>query len=507
MALAAVAIPLVLLGHIWEGEQMRELRASPALAGGAALVGAAGLAGLAAVFLRWPAAIPLALVAVLPFRIPLEVGGTTSNLLIPLYLVIGGAIVATVVKTVRGGEAEADAPGDAGVDQPDELGAKRRTWSLRGGGGRHAIREISGTRWITILLAAAVVLYAAQTAYSEDFSAGLEQVAFFLVPFALMFRLLVDARWSVSLIAAALAIVVVEALAFSAIGFWEYETRKLLWNPKVITSNQFESYFRVNSVFWDPNIYGRYLAVAMLLAISYMIWTANAARALGVAAVCAVLWAGLVLSFSQSSFAALLAGLVALAALRWSVRLAALATVAVAVAAVVIVLGFGDAIRLEIASSRSLDRATSGRVELIRGGLSLAADRPLVGHGSGSFERVYRREQRSGSREAVTASHTAPVTVAAEQGVLGLAAYLGLLWAAAAALLGGMAKLAPGLRGRGADRTVRPELLPQLVARAGVAAAFGALVFHTMAYAAFLTDPVTWALLAIGLALAEDRTP
>jgi hypothetical protein len=35
-----------------------------------------------------------------------------------------------------------------------------------------------------------------------------------------------------------------------------------------------------------------------------------------------------------------------------------------------------------------------------------------------------------------------------------------------------------------------------------VAAAFVALVFHTMLYADFLEDPVTWALLGIGVALA-----
>ena len=38
--------------------------------------------------------------------------------------------------------------------------------------------------------------------------------------------------------------------------------------------------------------------------------------------------------------------------------------------------------------------------------------------------------------------------------------------------------------------------------RAAIAAAFLALVFHTMLYADFLEDPVTWALLGIGVALA-----
>jgi len=39
-------------------------------------------------------------------------------------------------------------------------------------------------------------------------------------------------------------------------------------------------------------------------------------------------------------------------------------------------------------------------------------------------------------------------------------------------------------------------------ARVAIAAAFVALVFHTLLYADFLEDPVTWALLAVGTALA-----
>ena len=49
----------------------------------------------------------------------------------------------------------------------------------------------------------------------------------------------------------------------------------------------------------------------------------------------AVLWAGLVLTFSQSSFAALLAGLFVLAALRWDVR-RTVAVAAVGLAAAVV---------------------------------------------------------------------------------------------------------------------------------------------------------------------------
>ena len=41
---------------------------------------------------------------------------------------------------------------------------------------------------------------------------------------------------------------------------------------QVIRSNEFHTYFRVNSVFWDPNIYGRYLALVMVIATAPLLW-------------------------------------------------------------------------------------------------------------------------------------------------------------------------------------------------------------------------------------------
>jgi O-antigen ligase len=112
--------------------------------------------------------------------------------------------------------------------------------------------------------------------------------------------------------------------------------------------------------------------------------------------------------------------------------------------------------------------------------------RPLQGWGSGSFHKEYVRQRQASSARAVSASHTIPVTVAAEQGVIGLIPYIALLVAAFSRLL------------VGARRSV---------ARAAIAACFAALVFHTMLYAAFLEDPITWALLAAGTALAFREVP
>jgi O-antigen ligase len=258
--------------------------------------------------------------------------------------------------------------------------------------------------------------------------------------------------------------------------------RSLLLNPKVIASNELEEYFRVNSLFFDPNIYGRFLALVMLGLAGVLLWERRPRAVWLATAGLAVLWGGLVLTLSQSSFAALLAGLCVLAALRFPLgKVLPVAVGAIAIG-LIVVLAFPSALRLDLGDSESIDDATSGRYELIRGGVDLAGDRPLWGWGSGSFAQEYLEHGFGARSDAVSASHTIPLTVAAEQGIVGLAVYLALLAAALARLLGG-ARNDPY--------------------RAFIAAGFVAVIVHTWLYAAFLEDPVTWTLLAVGAVLAR----
>ena len=74
-------------------------------------------------------------------------------------------------------------------------------------------------------LAAVVVLYALQTLYSEDFSKGLQNVCFFLVPFTVAFGLLSEVEWDRRLLTLVLCVVAVEATVFVLIGSVEYVTR------------------------------------------------------------------------------------------------------------------------------------------------------------------------------------------------------------------------------------------------------------------------------------------
>jgi putative inorganic carbon (HCO3(-)) transporter len=365
------------------------------------------------------------------------------------------------------------------------------------------------------------VLYALQTLYSPDFSKSLQNVCFFFVPFSLVYALLRDISWDRELLKYVLVVVAVEAVAFVIVGSVEYFSRSLFWNDQVIRSNEFHTYFRVNSIFWDPNIYGRYLALVIVLAMSPLLWAKERWTLALLSGLVAVLWLGLVLTFSQSSFAALLAGLAVLAALRWSWRWTLAAVGAGAVLAVVIVLFAGGVSKL---SPDRLNSDTGGRANLVSGGTDLFAQRPIWGYGAGSFPRAYR-EHVATKKAPVSVSHTEPVTVAAEQGIIGLAAYAALLvvalWTMSSGLFargeggGSRAGAASSFSRRwlGERRTPqgekpsarsRPPTLPdfRLVSRAAVLATFTALLVHTMAYAGFYEDPITWVLLAVGASLA-----
>jgi O-antigen ligase len=326
------------------------------------------------------------------------------------------------------------------------------------------------------------VLYAVQAAYSGDFDAALSQTIFFYVPFALLYALLVRIRWTQQLAGRCLLVLLALAVAFVGIGFVEYAKRELLLNPKVISSNQFEAYFRVNSLFFDPNIYGRFLVTVMLGLVAVLLWGRRRALLAGCAVGLALLWAGLVLTLSQSSFTALLAGLLVLGALRWGTARAAAIVAAVAVAGALVVVAAPSAVGVD----GSADSVSSGRWSLVKGGVELASERPLQGWGSAAFKTEYRAQRKASSQRASAASHTIPITVAAEQGLGGLALYLALVVVAIATLL----------------RATRAS-----IARAAVAAAFVALVVHTLLYAAFLEDPLAWALLALGSALAPEPDP
>jgi O-antigen ligase len=459
-AVALVAAPALVLGDVWDTSRVVSLRHPPEKLAALCIAAVAAAAVVGAIFRRFEWAFPIATFAVLPLRVPVTVGGQTSHLLVPLYLVIAGGVLSFGYAALRGLRARDDGAPPVHAATP---GPPLVTWLYR-------------------VLAATLVLYAIQSIYSDDVSNAIENASFFLVPFALLFAMFGEVRWSDRLLAWILVTVTAVALVFAGVAFWEYAARDLfLSKGDLLASNQLHLYFRVNSLFYDPNILGRDLALVLVALGAYLAWARSRRLAMAAAAAAAILLAALALSYSITGFVALVAGLLVVLALRWGRRWAIVAGVAIVVAAAIFsaVSGVG---RTDLSSTDKINEASAGRVSLITGGYDLTRDRPIYGWGSGSFGKAFK--DHVDRHAQTTVSHSEPLTVGAEQGAIGLVVYAALIVLSLLVLL-------PGAR--------------KSLAATAVAACFVALFVHSLGYADFSVDPAMWALLGVGVALRLRR--
>jgi putative inorganic carbon (hco3(-)) transporter len=415
-----------------------------AAAAGLTVVGVA----LAAVILWRPWLVALGALALAPARIPVDLGGEEAKLLVPLYVVVVGASFA--------------------------LG-----WQVWRGDSR--VRELGPIGWPAALL---VAWFGLSLAWTEDVGNGAVALVAFYLPFGLLAVVLARLPWSRRWLTALGVQLVAMALVFAGIGIFQWATREVFWNPKLIVGNAYAPIYRVNSVFWDPSVYGRFLAVAVLVLLVVVVFGPARRAAIAAALAIGAVWTGLVFSFSQSSFGALIAGVLAVAAIAWGRRgLVAFGLVVLALLAV----GFA-APSVRSAVRKDFDRATSGRSTLVGNGLRIAGDNPVAGVGLGSFERAYAaRTGLEGDEPKRAASHTTPVTVAAETGLPGLAL---LGWLLAVPLMLGFRRASRSFAGR-ASLIVALVLL--------------AIAVHSLFYNAFFEDPMTWGALGLGALVSGWR--
>jgi O-antigen ligase len=395
---------------------------------------------LALLLRRWPWLLPAGALACVPVRIPVQLGKEDANLLVPLYAFVAAAVFVLAYELFRG---------------------EKRT------------RELGPLTWPLALF---IAWTGFSLAWTDDLREGAIALLAFYLPFGLLALCLSRLPWSRRWLGVLYVELVGMATVFAVIGIFQWLTRDVFWNPKVIVGNAYAPFYRVNSVFWDPSIYGRFLAVAILAALVVVLYGAEKRASLlsGIAIV--AIWIGLVFSFSQSSFAALMVGVLAASAFAWRWR----AAVALALA-VGIVVGAGFAapsVRKEFRAS--FDKATSGRSSLVSNGLRIARDHPAAGVGAGAFKVAYARETGLRGREPKrAASHNTPVTVAAELGLPGIALFA---WLAVAAL-------ALPFRRASASFAGRASLIFGLV--------FVSIVVHSLFYNALFEDPLTWGMLGL----------
>ncbi|MGD9570542.1 MAG: O-antigen ligase family protein [Thermoleophilia bacterium] len=396
----------------------------------------------------------------LPIRVPVSVGSLEANLLIPLYAVIGIGIIAWVWARARGRVGPAD-------EAPAAL-----AWPLAA--------------------FAAFVLVSAT--WSPDGEEAAIKAAFFYVPFTILL-VLVIAWWRYARALRALAITTIAGGTIAAlVALWQYATEDIWWNQTLIQANVYSRFFRVNGIFFDPNILGRYLAIGILICLALAWVRPRAAELAALAGAIAVMTAGLAVTFSRSSTLMLMVGVLLLAVRAVGARRAITAGAAVLVVAGGIAMLTSDNVRRAATDYDRLERVSEGRFDLMRGGLTIWRDEPVLGTGLGGFEERFEEtltptEQR---RVRVVISHNTPVTVLSETGVVGFALFLVLLvgagWAAVR-----------GSRDQGLDGWARWTL----------GAILAGIVVHSLLYAALFEDPFTWvaaaAAVAIGL-LALPRT-
>jgi O-antigen ligase len=425
--------------------------AASAVGGAAVAVAVAGVGGLAALLVRHPVGIAPLVAVVATLRPPLAFGGeglpvtivTSGKLgrLLPLYAVLAAAVVALVWRTARG------AP----------------------------VKEVP--RALAVPAAAFLALTVLSILWSAAPHPAAGQLVFFWLPFtallATLARIPVDDPRLPRLLALA---IVVPAAVFAAVGLAQAATGTIFFgSADLAAGNAYGPLFRVTSLFDDPSHYGRHLVIAIAVVL-VALWLARA-RLRPSIALLALLGAGLWFSYSQSSMVSLVAVALAVAFVagdRRARRLAMGTTAVVGLASVVLV-----GLQLTGAAEREV---TSERSQLVEESARVYASHPIVGVGVAG--QPLASQQEGGERRPLrrSASHTTPLTVAAELGTLGVIAYL--------ALLGGTARVLVAAR-------PRDEALAL-----GLAAVLLALFVHSLFYGGFFDNPITWGALGVAAAAA-----
>ncbi len=431
LLLAEVGLALALVPDQLELIVRSPARLATAVAGAAAVVGGAAL------FVRFPAAVPVALLAAAPIRIPVALGGEDAFLLVPLY----GVVVAGALALAYGL-------------------ARRIEW-----------------RPIPFLLAAPVgglIGFASLSlVWSRDPREGTIDLLFFLLPFAVLLAIVAQTVLSGAITRALAAVLLAETAVVALIGLWQEWTHTLFFADDLQFANAYTSFFRVTSIFKDSSTYGRYLVLGIVVLV-VLLWFERIRPAYGLPLL-GLLLLGLYFSYSQSSFVALFAAVLVVGLVagdRVSRRTLAATTAALVLVAVGVVFA--------VAEDESARRISSGRIPLASLTLPIFLDHPVSGVGIGAQPRASSRLEDARERKVRNVSHTTPLTVAAELGAIGLGLYLALLACTVRAAFLAMRRSAPlGLVLLGT---------------------FTALVVHSLSYSGFFEDPFAWGIVGLAAA-------
>jgi O-antigen ligase len=431
--LAIGLVPLVLHEQPSLGDR---LQAHPLLVPVAAVALVVGLVVGGAIASRWPWLV-LAGCVIAGLRLPLRDPPAPSDHLVPLYAFLACGFAAHAYELVRR-RARPPALGP--------LGPALAAW---------------------VLLAAASLFW----------TSSLDKGAFGVIDVALPFGALAALVGSFGLervLPVRLGRVQVAlGMLFSLVAVYQWQTHHLFSSRKLEVDNAYASFYRVNSLFFDPSLFGRFQALAILTLVGALLLGGRVPRTALLVLASAVVFVGLALSYSQSSLLALDIGLVVLAGVVWRGR----AVVGFAALAALVLLA-----SLAVPTTRhkifhtSLSNITSNRSSILSKGIDAFRRHPFAGSGLGSFARSAGTTPRERAR---IAPHNVVLQEAVELGVLGLIVLAGIVLALLRLLL----RPADAAR----ERTLRLVLAAELTA----------IAVSSLFYAALFEDPIFWVAAAL----------
>ena len=237
----------------------------------AAVVGSIAAAVGAALVVRVPWLLALATLACVPARFPVHVGSTKANLLLPIYGVVVVAALALAWELFGDGVAAGRSDRSRGRSRSSSPGSGLTfLWT-------------KDVRQGAIELASSCSRSGCSRSSSHGCRGRAPWVLTLYVQLAFM------------------------GLLFALIGLVAVPVAEHLLEPEGEVDNAYAPsgwFYRVNSVFYDPSIYGRFLVVAILASLAVILLRrGDPLWQIAAALVIVITWAGLLPSFSQSSFA------------------------------------------------------------------------------------------------------------------------------------------------------------------------------------------------------------
>ncbi|MGI9116848.1 MAG: O-antigen ligase family protein [Gaiellales bacterium] len=449
LLLATGATPLRVLGAVLAGaggvplvlsrtSQAHTLLDRPVLLGVGVVAGVVALAVLTLVFMRYPWLVP-PIALVIGLRIPLRNPPSPTDHLVPLYLVLAAGVIALLLRSLRG-----DSP-------PNRLG------------------------YVGYALAVYVVIAAASLAWTADREATAYAVAAFTLPLGLLAALTGTLSPLPPLTKVLPWLLIVVAVILAGVAFWQWHAHEVFWNDKLMRTNAYGGFFRTNSLLFDPSLFGRVEALA-LVTIAGLLALAPPRRSLILAALAAVpIFLGLATSYSQSSLLALSIGVLVIACVVWRWK------AVIAIGAIVAIVAIGA---LATPQGRHLlhepaQKASSARLGLVQRSINLFEAHPIEGSGLGAFAAATDKRK--------AAPHNVLAGTAAELGIIGALALLAFLWSVLHAI-----------RHRRPDADRPTHII--------LAALFATILAHALFYDNFFADPAMWVIAAM-LAAAAGAFP